>query len=93
MPGSGWKYDAVQVLVDGGFGRGPDICKAIALGADAVGIGRLQCWALTVGGERGVSRMIEILGAELGITLANLGCVSLDELERDQVTWSFGVRP
>ena len=43
-----------KIMVDGGFCRGTDIVKAIAAGADLVGIGRLQCWALAAAGEAGV---------------------------------------
>ena len=43
-----------KIMVDGGFCRGSDIVKAIAAGADIVGIGRMQCWALAAGGEAGV---------------------------------------
>ncbi len=45
-----------KIMVDGGFCRGTDIVKAIAAGADLVGIGRLQCWALAAAGEAGVTR-------------------------------------
>ena len=52
-------------MVDGGICRGSDIVKAIAAGADIVGIGRLQCWALAAGGETGVVRMLELLEDEV----------------------------
>src|ERR1700750_1973355 len=45
-----------RIMVDGGFCRGSDVVKAIAMGADIVGIGRLQCWALAADGQTGVSR-------------------------------------
>ncbi len=51
-----------KIMVDGSFCRGSDIVKAIALGADLVGIGRLQCWALAAAGETGIVRMLELLG-------------------------------
>ncbi len=54
-----------KIMVDGSFCRGTDIVKAIAMGADLVGIGRLQCWALAAGGERGILRMMEILEDEV----------------------------
>ena len=44
-----------KIMVDGSFCRGTDIVKAIAMGADLVGIGRLQCWALAANGEAGIS--------------------------------------
>jgi len=68
--------DAVRsqmpVFVDGGFRRGSDIFKALALGARAVGIGRPYIWGLAAFGQEGVERVLEILRAEL--TLAMLGC-------------------
>ena len=52
-------------MVDGSFCRGTDIVKAIAAGADLVGLGRLQCWALAAGGEAGIVRMLELLEDEV----------------------------
>ena len=49
-----------RIMVDGSFCRGTDIVKAIAAGADLVGIGRLQCWALAAAGEAGIVRMLEL---------------------------------
>ena len=62
----------MPVFVDGGFRRGSDIFKALALGARAVGIGRPYIWGLAAFGQEGVERVLEILRAEL--TLAMLGC-------------------
>src|SRR5260221_1759526 len=53
-----------KIMVDGSFCRGTDIVKAIASGADLVGIGRLQCWALAAAGEAGIRRMLELLEDE-----------------------------
>ena len=69
------------IMVDGGFCRGSDIVKAIASGADLVGIGRLQCWALAAGGERGIVRMLELLEDEVLRTLGLLGVTSFAELD------------
>src|SRR4030088_2500645 len=55
-----------RIMVDGSFCRGTDIVKAIAMGADLVGIGRLQCWALAAAGEAGIVRMLELLEDEVG---------------------------
>jgi glycolate oxidase len=71
---------AADVLVDGGFCRGTDVVKALALGAKAVGIGKLQGWALAAGGEEGLVRALELLETEIRMTLALLGCTSLKEL-------------
>ena len=70
-----------KIMVDGGFCRGSDVVKAIALGADIVGIGRLQCWALAAAGETGVLRMLELLEDEVIRTLGLLGVTSFAELE------------
>jgi len=48
-----------KIMVDGGFCRGSDVVKAIASGADIVGIGRMQCWALAAAGETGVGRLLD----------------------------------
>ena len=70
-----------EVIVDGGFMRGTDIIKALALGASAVGLGRLQGLALAAGGEAGVVRMLEIIEDEMRRALGLLGVTSVDELE------------
>ena len=71
-----------KIMVDGSFCRGTDIVKAIALGADLVGIGRLQCWALAADGERGVTRMLELLEDEVIRCLGLLGVTSFAELDK-----------
>jgi isopentenyl diphosphate isomerase/L-lactate dehydrogenase-like FMN-dependent dehydrogenase len=73
------------IIVDGGFTRGTDIVKAIALGANAVALGRLQAYALAAGGERGLVRTREILEAEIRTVLGLLGIKSLAELEPSHV--------
>jgi len=70
-----------EVMVDGGFVRGSDILKAIALGARAVGIGKLQAWALAAGGDQAVTRMLEILEDEIRVSMGLLGVVRLDQLD------------
>ena len=54
-----------EIIVDGGILRGTDVLKALALGATAVGIGRLQGIALGAGGEGAVVRMLEIVEDEI----------------------------
>jgi isopentenyl diphosphate isomerase/L-lactate dehydrogenase-like FMN-dependent dehydrogenase len=71
-----------KIMVDGGFCRGSDVVKAIASGADIVGIGRLQCWALAAAGETGVGRMLELLEDEAIRTLGLLGVTSFSQLDR-----------
>ena len=74
-----------KLFVDGGFLRGTDIVKALAIGADAVGIGRLTCFALAANGEAGVTRMLQILEEELVTALALVGASSLADLTRNHV--------
>ncbi len=71
-----------EVMVDGSFMRGTDIVKAIAMGAKAVGIGRLACMGMAAGGAEGLVRVLEILEEEVQICLALLGVTSLDQLDR-----------
>jgi isopentenyl diphosphate isomerase/L-lactate dehydrogenase-like FMN-dependent dehydrogenase len=81
--------DAVEgratVLVDGGIRRGTDVAVALALGADAVLVGRPPLWGLAAGGEDGARRVLEILRDELELTLALCGCASPAELGRAHV--------
>jgi len=70
------------VLVDGGFYRGSDIVKAMCLGADAVGIGRLYGYGIAAAGADGVARVLEILETELTTDLALLGVTKWSELDR-----------
>jgi lactate 2-monooxygenase len=74
------------VLMDSGIRRGADVLKALALGADAVLLGRLYVYGLAVGGAAGVEAVIRQLAAELDLTLALAGGRSVRELERSMVT-------
>lgn len=75
-----------EVMVDGGFMRGADIVKAMALGASAVGVGRLQALALSAGGEPACVRMLELLYDEVMRTLGMLGVTSFAQLDKSYVT-------
>jgi isopentenyl diphosphate isomerase/L-lactate dehydrogenase-like FMN-dependent dehydrogenase len=70
-----------EIVVDGGFMRGTDVLKAIALGANAVGLGRLQAFALAAGGEAALLRMLELLEEEIRIAMGLVGVARLDELD------------
>jgi isopentenyl diphosphate isomerase/L-lactate dehydrogenase-like FMN-dependent dehydrogenase len=70
-----------SIIVDGGFMRGTDVLKALAMGADAVGIGRLQALALAAGGREAVVRMLELLETELHVAMRLLGIGRLTELD------------
>jgi isopentenyl diphosphate isomerase/L-lactate dehydrogenase-like FMN-dependent dehydrogenase len=72
------------VLIDGGIRSGADIVKAMALGADAVLVGRPYVYALAVGGEAGVAALVDQLAAETDLTLALMGARSITELDS---TW------
>jgi glycolate oxidase len=76
----------VPVIVDGGFSRGTDVIKAIALGATAVGIGRLYCYALAAAGRPGIVRMLELLEDEVRRDLGLMGCDSIRKVDKSYVT-------
>ncbi len=71
-----------RIFVDGGFSRGSDVVKALALGAEAVGIGRLYCYGLAAAGEAGVIRILELLEIEMIECLALLGIATPAALDR-----------
>lgn len=73
----------VPVLVDGGVRRGTDILRALALGAQAVCVGRPVLWGLATDGERGVARVLEILRHELDVAMALAGCAGCGDITSD----------
>jgi len=76
---------AVPLLLDGGVRRGTDVLKALALGADAVAIGRPVLWGLAVDGEAGVARVLDMLRTELDLALALCGCRSPRDVSPDLI--------
>lgn len=74
-----------EILVDGGFRRGGDVLKALALGARAVLVGRPVLWGLAVGGEAGVQGVLEMLRAELDLAMALCGCPTVADVTPDLI--------
>ena len=91
----------MTVLIDGGVRRGTDVLKAVALGADAVLVGRPYLYGLGAGGERGVARAFEILRSEIVRDMQLMGLTRLDDLDSSwlrpapgsTVTLSAATRP
>ncbi|WZY73704.1 hypothetical protein YC2023_005944 [Brassica napus] len=75
----------VPVLLDGGVRRGTDVFKALALGAQAVLIGRPVVYGLAAKGEDGVRKVIDMLKNELELTMALSGCPTIDDITRNNV--------
>jgi 4-hydroxymandelate oxidase len=73
------------ILIDGGFRRGSDVLKALALGAQAVLVARPPLWGLAAYGADGVRTVIELLQTELAADMAMIGAVNLKAIERDMV--------
>ncbi len=69
----------ILVLVDGGFRRGTDVCKALAMGANAVGVGRPYLWGLGAFGEPGVAKVLEILRTEFRAAMMQCGARTVKE--------------
>ena len=74
--------DRLEVYFDGGVRRGPDVLKALALGAKATFVGRPIFWGLSVGGEDGVSNCIEILRQELKVAMGLCGVTDARKVDR-----------
>jgi len=77
----------LAVIVDGGFRRGSDVVKALAMGASLVMLGRAPLYGLGAGGEAGVSRALAIFRDEIDRTMALLGCPNVAGLSRDYLTF------
>jgi (S)-mandelate dehydrogenase len=72
--------EAPGILLDSGIRRGSDVVKAVALGANAVLLGRATLYGLAVNGAAGATRVIEIIKDEIDKTIALLGCSNISEL-------------
>ena len=75
----------MPVMIDSGFRRGTDVYKALALGARAVGIGRPYLWGLSAFGQAGVERVLDILHAELQLTMRQCGTPTIKQITRASV--------
>ena len=70
----------IPVMIDGGFRRGADVFKALALGARAVGIGRPYIWGLSAFGQAGVEKVLDLLRAELTLTMRQCGTQTVKQI-------------
>jgi isopentenyl diphosphate isomerase/L-lactate dehydrogenase-like FMN-dependent dehydrogenase len=75
----------LPIIIDGGFRRGTDIYKALAMGASAVGIGRPYCFGLGAFGQAGVERVLDLLNRELQITMRGSGTPTVSSIGPDYV--------
>ncbi|HTE86606.1 MAG TPA: alpha-hydroxy acid oxidase [Dehalococcoidia bacterium] len=82
-----------RIVLDGGVLRGSDIVKAVAMGADAVAIGKLQAWGVAAGGTAGVVRMLEILEDEMICSMGLIGVTHTDQLCATYLTKAEPVTP
>ena len=76
----------LPILFDSGLRSGADAFKAVALGADAVLLGRPYLWGLALEGQNGVETVLRMLLAELDLTMVLSGCMSLDDVDRSMLT-------
>jgi isopentenyl diphosphate isomerase/L-lactate dehydrogenase-like FMN-dependent dehydrogenase len=82
-----------KVWIDGGICRGDDVVKAMALGADLVGIGRLYCYGLAAAGEVGAKRVLDLLRSEVAVCLGQLGVTSFSQLDASYLRAAVPTRP
>ena len=75
----------IDVLFDSGVQRGSHVLKALALGAKAVGIGRMYLYALAAAGQPGVERVLKLMQAEIERDMRLMGCSSIKDLHRNHV--------
>jgi 4-hydroxymandelate oxidase len=78
--------DQATVLLDGGIRRGVSVLKALALGANAVLVGRPNVWGLSLAGEAGSLHVLSLLRSELDEAMALAGCPTLADITRDRVS-------
>ena len=73
----------IPIILDGGIRRGSDVLKALALGAETVGIGRPVIWGLSHSGQEGVESIVNILTSELNLAMALVGCPDIQSISSD----------
>lgn len=82
-----------EIIMDGGILRGGDVLKAIALGAKAVAIGKLQGWGLAAAGKDGLVRVLELLESEISTAMALVGVTRVNDLSPAHVCKAEPVSP
>ncbi len=75
----------IPILIDGGFRRGTDVFKALALGATAIGIGRPYIWGLGAFGQAGVEKILGLMEAELVVAMKQAGVTSISRITGEYV--------
>ena len=75
----------IPVMIDGGFRRGTDVFKALALGADAICMGRPYLWGLAAFGQEGVQAVLDLLRAELLMVMRQAGTTSIDKISSNHI--------
>ena len=78
----------VEILFDGGIRRGSDVLKALAIGANAVFIGRPILWGMAAGGEKGVTKVLSLINDELKNAMIATGCMSIEDIKREKVLYN-----
>jgi 4-hydroxymandelate oxidase len=79
----------IPVLCDGGFRRGTDVLKGLALGAKAICVARPYLYGLTCFGQRGVERVMQLLHTELALNMGLAGVPNLSAIDRGLVRWRW----
>ena len=85
--------DDIQVFIDGGIWRGSDVVRALALGADAVLIGRAYLWGLAANGTAGVENVLDIIRNGIDSTMRGIGVASIDDLNPEHIIVPDGFSP
>ncbi len=81
-------HGKIPVLIDGGFRRGTDVFKALALGAKMIFVGRPYIWGLTAFGQPGVERVLDLLRLELELVMKQCGARSIAEIGKSSIMFA-----